>query len=97
MSIVLFYTPAPTERSCREPLRPICRPTALLFSCRCTFPQAQDLARAVEQNAVLKRIPCEVFGELWGLKVKFRKKLYTGVMANLPAICSMSSASTSAR
>ena len=57
------------------------------------MPQAQDLARAVEQNAVLKfvldrlpigyHIPCEVLGELWGSKVKFRKKLYTDVMANL--------------
>ena len=47
----------------------------------------------MEQNAVLKfvldrlpiglHIPCEVLGELWGSKVKFRKKLYTDVMANL--------------
>ena len=93
MSVVLFYVSAPTEQSCRVQLRPIYRPTALLFPCRCKFPQAQDLARAVEQNAVLKFVldslpiahhtPCEVLGELWGSKVKFRKKLYTDVMANL--------------
>ena len=57
------------------------------------MPQAQDLARVVEQNAVLKfvldrlpigqHIPCEVLGELWGSKVKFRKKLYAIVMASL--------------
>ena len=57
--------------------------------------QAQDLARAVEQNTVLKfvldrlpidlHIPCEVLGELWGSKAKFRKKLYTDAMDNLLA------------
>ena len=75
MSIVLFYVSAPIERSCRGELPLTCRPTALLFPGRRTLSQAQDLARAVEQNTVLKfvldrlpiglHIPCEVIGELY--------------------------------
>ena len=49
----------------------------------------------MEQNAVLNfvldrlpiglHIPCEVLGELWGSKAKFRKKLHTDAMDNLLA------------
>ena len=49
----------------------------------------------MEQNTVLKfvldrfpiglHIACEVLGELWGSKAKFRKKLYTDAMDNLLA------------
>ena len=55
----------------------------------------QDLARAVEQNAVLKfvldrlpiglHIPCDVLGDLWGKKTTIRKRLFTDAMDSLLA------------